>query len=225
MPPAPFKYSASQLVAVKAAAARAAPVTCWDDETLSALKLEIKRHYRREQGNTCFYCRSHIPVDHLRVWDLDHIAPKSIYPQFTFEPRNLTISCVECNSAKDTYDSIVGRPVRYPTSSARFKIVHAHLDRWDDHLEKGLYRFSSKSTKGGETIYACNLFRFNERMIGARNAIRDRRFEEEVERLLYARSRAEARDSLRLIVDRYRALEGEAETEEDLVELLSDEED
>lgn len=51
-----------------------------------------KRKTYEEQKGRCFFCDREYPME---VFSFDHILPKSIYPEGTFE--NLVLSCPECN--------------------------------------------------------------------------------------------------------------------------------
>lgn len=91
---------------------------------------------------------------------MDHVAPKGtgLYPQWTFEPLNLIITCHSCNSVfKHEYDSVNLESSIY--EKCTFFIVHPYLDSVDDHLV-GTYAGEddeveaplSKSPKGRKTI-------------------------------------------------------------------------
>lgn len=137
----------------------------WGDESVKVIKSRIKKHYLKEQDQTCVYCKTTLHTDNGMVWDTEHIIDKDSAKQWTFEPLNLCVSCKGCNQSKGT------RPVTkspsytsFPKNSNNYLLVHAHLDKYEDHIEVGVpgvtYRF--KSDKGRKTIEICGLLRYHE---------------------------------------------------------------
>lgn len=64
---------------------------------------EIKEELKLETDNKCIYCESSIP--HVDSGEIEHIKPKSKFPNLTFEWENLTFACSVCNKKKlDYYD-------------------------------------------------------------------------------------------------------------------------
>lgn len=141
------------------------------DPAMQETKKLIKDHYIKEQMYTCAYCRQEKKEDHGLTWDVEHILPASLYPQFLFEPENLAIACKECNIPKDKTNILKGalaKSGKYPKKNTRFTIIHPHFDDYSDHLEisiiskKRIYRLiNTESDKGKNTYIACNLFRFD----------------------------------------------------------------
>ncbi|MBS4704696.1 HNH endonuclease [Aeromonas veronii] len=137
----------------------------WSDKDIEDLKSKIKSHYLAEQKNTCPYCQQKINSNHGRYWDIEHIIPRSIAPTFMFEPLNLCVSCVECNSAKSDKKVTNSKAVKkYPQDSASFFIVHPLIDDYHSNIiviKPGCYYLAKKS-KGEKTIEVCKLNRFYE---------------------------------------------------------------
>lgn len=135
----------------------------WSDEKYSHVRKTIKNHYLKEQDHTCFFCRQRIVVNSNRAWDAEHIISKSTHPGFMFEPKNLCITCPDCNNEKRD-GRVLDREsrVRFPMSSNAYKIVHPHFDSYDDHLDVivvgKLYRI--KTPKGRYTYRIYGLDRF-----------------------------------------------------------------
>ncbi|ABS17212.1 HNH endonuclease (plasmid) [Brucella anthropi] len=156
----------------------------WDSRAgiVTAFKLSLKSELRRSQHALCCYCRR--PLGDPRDTDLEHIIEKAAHPAFTFEIRNLALSCSTCNSQKArTYKllcekikkrskKISGDGVkvnRSPvlssnlppvaiSSAADFRWVHPHLDIFSNHivLKKG-YIFQRRTLKGYRTIQGLQL--------------------------------------------------------------------
>lgn len=159
------KYSDSEKIIIEKfiASANKSP-NDWANEAYSTLKKTIKDHYIKEQDYTCFYCRQRWVIDHNRAWDTEHIVPRSSHVEFMFEPKNLCITCIECNTSKKAQPILKNKisTRRYPTNPNAYTIVHPHFDEYDDHLEVcapgQLYRH--KTDKGEHTIYIYRLNRF-----------------------------------------------------------------
>ena len=108
----------------------------WDDQKnkTKAIKSRINQHTLTEQKHRCAYCESFL----LEGADpIDHIAPKSLYGEFTFEPYNLVKACTSCNNKphKGETDTIKHPEDRNEYSNNTFSIVHPYFDDPDDHLK------------------------------------------------------------------------------------------
>lgn len=142
--------------------------TDWSGDDLASLRQFIRDHYRRQQTGICSYCKGQLSVQSTANCHVEHIAPKSKYVDFIFEPKNLCVICADCNEIKrsqetlnEVSDTVVNGKSRkrYPRSSGAFKIVHPHFDKWDEHIEKFGTFYVDKSDKGHFTIGACKLNR------------------------------------------------------------------
>lgn len=94
------------------------------------LKHHISEHTLREQGCRCAYCETLLQKGDSEI---EHLAPKSRYRNFTFEPKNLTTACGRCNSIsiKGAKDTIL-QPPHGQYEKNRFKIVHPYLSNNPD---------------------------------------------------------------------------------------------
>ena len=137
----------------------------WDgeDTEIKKVKKHIKDHYVVAQDYTCVYCKHKSPSNHGRRWDIEHIIPKSPYPQFLFTEKNLAISCKDCNGVKSDKNVLVN-PKRktFPKKSEDYIIVHPHFDEYDEHIgclaDSKIY--VENTPKGIDTILICGLHRF-----------------------------------------------------------------
>lgn len=142
--------------------------TIWDSNELEALRKEIRDYYRQEQDGICSYCRQSISIIYPTNSHIEHIAPKSLHPEYTFEEKNLCVVCSDCNQIKSNQESLREVPetiknkykTKYPDKSEDFLIVHPHFDDYDEHILiiNGLY-VDNDSKKGNFTIGACRLNR------------------------------------------------------------------
>ena len=104
------------------------------------------------QNNRCVWCGLLTGiVGHQRA-DRDHIAPKNKYPQWTFEPKNIAISCEFCNcfSVKEELDTVLTVAGSYSTSV--FRIVHPYLQNPALHLTFGFKNNGAGVTVKGTTV-------------------------------------------------------------------------
>lgn len=159
--------------------------TYWSEDEVTPVRKEIKAHYIKEQQHLCCYCGLPDPAIHGLDWDVEHIVPQKWHPEFLFTQVNLGVACRECNGNKGAKETLVDPAAfEYPTGSAAFLIVHPHFDEWSDHILRDHLTFASFTEKGKWTIKECRLNRFDERLVGLRYAISDRRYEELVRELL-----------------------------------------
>lgn len=140
----------------------------WRDDDLMALRSYVRAHYRAAQLGKCAYCRQPVSLQAAANCHVEHIVPKSLYPEFIFEPKNLCVVCADCGEVKRDQETKREEPntlsggkrrKRYPTSAAAFLVVHPHFDDYDEHIEivRGMY--IDRSDKGHFTIGICRLNR------------------------------------------------------------------
>lgn len=140
----------------------------WDTEDLEELRKEIRDFYRIEQKAICSYCRQVISIVYPTNAHIEHIAPKSLHPEYIFEAKNLCVVCSDCNQIKRDQETINEIPdtikkkykTKYPDKPDDFFIVHPHFDDYDKHILiiNGFY-VDNDSKKGNFTIGACRLNR------------------------------------------------------------------
>ncbi|KEF40385.1 TIGR02646 family protein [Schinkia azotoformans MEV2011] len=62
---------------------------------------EIKEALKKETHHKCAYCES--KITHIDFGHIEHIVPKSIIHEKTYDWQNLTLACGTCNTNKGTY--------------------------------------------------------------------------------------------------------------------------
>lgn len=76
---------------------------------------DIKSALIDETHGKCAYCES--KVRHVAHGDIEHVAPKSVHPNLSFEWTNLTFACPVCNNKKRNHEGVVdpydGDPMRH----------------------------------------------------------------------------------------------------------------
>ena len=137
----------------------------------------FKPWLRVEFGYRCVYClirENWFPIGD-EAFSVDHLVPRSLYPDGLCDYTNLVYSCCRCNSAKNDIEGVVD-----PCLKAYF-----------DHLEvNGNGEIAAKSSEGGDLIEICQLNRdelceFRERMIRLYDVLSQR--EDESARALFAK--------------------------------------
>ncbi|MFR3215975.1 MAG: retron system putative HNH endonuclease [Dysgonomonas mossii] len=125
------------------------------------IKNRISIHTLREQSCICAYCERVLCKGEVEI---EHIADKGTYRQFTYESLNLVSACRSCNSTanKGTKPSI--RTLNAVYRNCVFLIVHPYFDNPDEHLfysdeNKIIYDIDRCTNKGKATI---NMFNWHE---------------------------------------------------------------
>lgn len=65
----------------------------------------VKAALKEETSGKCAYCES--DMLHVTYGDIEHIVPKSVAPQLTFDWENLTLACDVCNTKKGNREGLL----------------------------------------------------------------------------------------------------------------------
>lgn len=133
-----------------------------DGKDIVAIKKEIKDHYLLAQDYACAYCKQRIEVKHNGMWDTEHIINKDEYPDFMFEPRNLCVSCKDCNTIKGKKSVIRRKRKTYPRLARHYTFCHPHYHDYYQHVRviKEAMFYLPITDEGREMIEICGLLRF-----------------------------------------------------------------
>lgn len=106
----------------------------WDNKTLNDIKEDIRAQLLDIQDEDCPYCGLDLGGTSSNR-HIEHIAPKSTYPQFLFTPNNLALACQYCNGfeKKGSRDTISILQEEYDV--CEFYLVHPYHDDPDDHYD------------------------------------------------------------------------------------------
>lgn len=135
-------------------------------------KKNIKNHLLHEQKGRCMFCRRIIDESQAAA-EIEHLVPKSKYPQFETLPENLVVTCHNCNNKKGTQNPLANphsNPSRqtYPTQSGDFLTIYPYIDKYEQHIDVNETGFAVRlSRKGALTISWYDLNR--EQLIIKRN--------------------------------------------------------
>lgn len=126
---------------------------------IESFKENVREHMYYEQNCRCAYCRVELPKSCCFL-QREHIVPKTLHPQWMFEPRNLCITCDRCNNYKNDEEVLQNPNVgNYPADSDDYLIINPFLDKYSDHIElrEGII-YVGKTDKGRFTINTCHLY-------------------------------------------------------------------
>lgn len=132
----------------------------WENSSLKAYKNRVRQYYRQQQNRKCVYCRMDVSSA-TGYFHIEHIVPKSVHPEWMYEPFNLCLACPQCNSAKNIQEVLDNTDITdLPAESSDYLIIHPHIDRYFDNIEivDGLL-YKGLTKKGEYTIKLCNLTR------------------------------------------------------------------
>lgn len=144
------------------------PLTKIQCDLIVKYKLRVKHVFRSKQGCICCYCGVDLQKNR-DAYDAEHILPKSLAPQFTFEVRNLAAACKPCNGAKGDFPTTVSANLAVspllPFEPGHYSIIHPHLDSWDHFLSfdefERIVPVEFDTGKGALTIAVCKMHRVN----------------------------------------------------------------
>lgn len=133
----------------------------WDRQTnnVKAFKSAIYLHGMDIQEERCVWCTLQMGPKGRRSVHRDHIAPKKLHPEWTFQPLNIALACEYCNgfSVKVDLETVEASAANY--LDVKFYLVHPYLDDPEQHIsfaygadgERGVL-ISSETDKGRWTI-------------------------------------------------------------------------
>lgn len=134
----------------------------WYNSVYKPIKDRIREHYYNLQNGTCCYCRLPLNKGTDNV-EIEHIIDKNNRIDFMFTPKNLVISCHNCNFNKKTKKVMHNCPPEneYPVNSGYIKIIHGHFDNYFDNINLVINStYQAKTDQGEFTIETCRLDRF-----------------------------------------------------------------
>lgn len=145
-------------------------------------KAALKADLRTAQLGRCCYCRR-LLFDDIST-HIEHFIEKAHYPLFTFEIKNLALSCGTCNTQKNGKNKLLASLIKkraarqgkapssrcptlvqelapnstLPSDPQHYRWVHPHLDKYSDNIQirKG-WIFFGKTLKGTRTIRGVSL--------------------------------------------------------------------
>lgn len=110
----------------------------WDCKYFNAHKKIVKANLKIEFDLRCSYCLRKFSNDEDIIIHIEHVLPKDVYKKYTFEPKNLALSCPRCNtgSQKGTRIDFINNPLvensyneTIDFSLANYKFIHPKLEK------------------------------------------------------------------------------------------------
>lgn len=115
----------------------------WENKKLDDIKTKIKDYYMHKHHECCCYCHRNLHGEFRMVIDIEHILPKSLFPDFMFDLENLNIACKRCNMKikRDKTDFVVDINTVKSNykQSEQYYFIHPNLDVYQDHMIYELY--------------------------------------------------------------------------------------
>lgn len=171
----------------------------WSNDSLTAVRKEIKDYYIAEQKYLCVYCKRQIHSANNALWDAEHIVCRDGAPQFMFHPQNLAVSCKDCNLTKGKKEVRTTLRKKFPNQSGHYTIVHPHFDEYEKHIRWVGDICAPSSDKGTRTMEVCGLTRFTAKLFGIDGVLVDSGFDKYVGELMKAKDKASAEAALAAI--------------------------
>lgn len=109
------------------------------------IKSAFRNYLSALQNNRCCYCRRWLNnIAHARP--IDHILPKSNYPQFAIHFWNLALACYDCNEQKkrDDWGQLPAHCMTYPEPMAIEHFFHPRFHVYDEHVS--FFRIETNQT-------------------------------------------------------------------------------
>ncbi|GAA0518313.1 hypothetical protein GCM10009414_29940 [Tatumella terrea] len=144
----------------------------WKNPKLIDLKNKIKKYYK-DKCVRCCYCQRSFRGEFNLVIDIEHILPKSVFKQYMFTPKNLSIACKRCNmKIKKASMAFIELDFhrRLIFNKKYYKFIHPNLDVYKKHImrinvEVGdlaftKYNVVNNSEKGSYTYNFFKLYEF-----------------------------------------------------------------
>lgn len=171
--------------------------TYWSDVAVEPVRKEIKDHYIVEQNYVCVYCRRQIVTANNALWDAEHVITRVKASRFMFTPKNLAVSCRDCNISKGQEEVRKNASRKsFPNESKHYLIVHPHFDNYEDHIRWFGDVCTPISVKGVKTQEICGLTRFTAELLGIDGVLVHPGFDKQVGELLKAKNKLEAKAAL-----------------------------
>lgn len=180
----------------------------WESPLIADFKQKAKAYYRDLLEEQCCYCRKNTHGEFKMVLDIEHVLPKSKYPQYMFATFNLSVSCKRCNMSIKREDvSFVTDLTQIdanPQEKGLYKIIHPNEDNYFDHLSyftqtidnKKIikYKIVNDSDKGQFTY---DYFKLSELEVDSINQAQGLQNDEKITNLIDTTTAKEIEDLLR----------------------------
>lgn len=176
----PYELTEQDLLAIEEASPEEKDKDDWEKRCLDSFKGRFRRDMLPKQNYRCAYCRQVLHTNEVTP-EIEHIVPKSLKPNWMYEPFNLCLSCKLCNTKKGhRKKTLVDESVEeLPHDAKAYKLIHPHLDKYSENIEFiGDILYRGISDKGRYTIWLCELNRYEVAAARAMELIKQRAIDE-----------------------------------------------
>lgn len=144
----------------------------WGSNEFSSLKRYVRFIHYKTQKRRCAFCRRNLNPLGINE-HLDHLVARSIKVGWMFKPRNLVLSCYQCNTQKSKATILENGIVfkRLPKKHNNYTLFNPFVHKWSDHfeIEEDLF-IKAKSTLGENTIKEMKLYDYKYSIIYSNEA-------------------------------------------------------
>jgi len=132
----------------------------WCSKEFSSLKRNFRYQHYKKQKRRCTYCRR--ILNPLGINEhIDHLVARSIRKGWMFKPRNLVLTCYQCNTQKSAAPILPSglRFKRLPKQPNNYTLFNPYVHKWSEHFEMEDDLFlKARSIEGQNTIRELKLF-------------------------------------------------------------------
>ncbi|MEQ1263853.1 hypothetical protein ABTE25_09045 [Acinetobacter baumannii] len=116
----------------------------WSCKEFFYVKKQIKVKLKKEFDNTCAFCQRALAEDEDIIIDIEHVLAKHKYVNYSFDIRNLVISCRRCNTGaqKGTRTDFINYLIQNDQYNAsidfsldNYKFIHPKYENTRDFYE------------------------------------------------------------------------------------------
>ncbi len=134
----------------------------WKEKHYSSLKRHIRKEFYTIQKRRCAYCRRKLNPEGKNE-HIDHIIARSIKRGWMFKPRNLVLTCYQCNTQKSNipYTRTDRNLNSLPKKAINYLYFNPFVHNWSQHFSivENLF-IKAESTIGQDTIKEIKLYRY-----------------------------------------------------------------
>lgn len=142
-------------------------ITAYDDIP-DKLKVMIRKRLWDYQQGVCVYCRRKIEEHKLKIIDehIEHILPKSKYPEVQLSAYNLALACSACNYNKGqnniigtvqismlgiSFEKLYEEDFLKNKNNKFYNIIHPYYDDYNDNIEIESFIYKVKQNAPNKT--------------------------------------------------------------------------
>src|SRR6218665_1454134 len=144
----------------------------WNEKKFDSIKRLVRFVHYKSQKRRCAYCRR--LLNPLGINEhIDHIVARDVYNKWMFKPRNLVLSCYQCNTQKTNANTLTTAfvPKRLPIKKVNYKFFNPYIHNWHEHfeIEDNLF-IRAKTIQAEQTISTYKLFDFKYSIVYSQEA-------------------------------------------------------